>query len=46
VRIEAAQYDRATGRIVFDSRGTLKNAAIAIHRFRNYKKAVADVVRM
>ncbi|KAF1034169.1 MAG: Leucine-, isoleucine-, valine-, threonine-, and alanine-binding protein [Burkholderia lata] len=42
----ATQYDGVTGRIAFDSRGDLKHAAITIYRFKDHKKAVADVVRM
>nr|WP_205783348.1 hypothetical protein [Burkholderia sp. Ac-20344] len=42
----ATQFDKVTGRIAFDSRGDLKNAAITIYRFKDHKKAVADVVRM
>jgi branched-chain amino acid transport system substrate-binding protein len=42
----ATQYEGVIGKIAFDGRGDLKDAAITIYQFRDKKKTVMDVIRM
>ena len=42
----ATQYEGVIGRIAFDLRGDLKDAAITIYQFKSRKKTVMDVIRM
>lgn len=42
----ATSYEGVIGRIAFDPRGDLRNAAITIYQFKDRKKTVMDVVRM
>nr|WP_261540220.1 branched-chain amino acid ABC transporter substrate-binding protein [Burkholderia multivorans] len=42
----STQYDGVIGKIAFDARGDLKDAAITIYQFKDKKKTVMDVIRM
>ncbi len=44
--MSVTQYDGVIGKISFDPRGDLKDAAITIYQFKDKKKTVMDVIRM
>ncbi len=42
----STQYDGVIGRIAFDPRSDLKDAAITIYQFKDKKKTVMDLIKM